>query len=321
MSKTIAVAAVQMDAEFGNKPQNLSRAEGYIQQAVKQGAQLVLLPELLANGYGITEEVWDGAEPIDGPTVAWLKRLAKQHSIYLGTSFLEAEGEDFFNSFVLTTPSGEIAGRVRKTPAPSVESYFYKSGSDSHIIETELGRIGVSICYEVLLHQQLHELWEGDIDLCLQPSASGRPKPFIPGDQMRLERAWLNCREIYYQSLGVPVINANRVGKLEGQLPSVMGYLRSSFMGGSYIGDYDGTIHKQMDTRSQQGVIVDTITLGKKYRSATPPKEYGNGWAVPMPWFAFLYPMTQPWGEKAYQASEKRKDAAQHQQQSCNVSG
>ena len=172
-AKTICVAAVQMDAVFGDREHNLSKAQGYIQEAAQKGAELVLLPELLPYGYGLNDSVWDYAEPLTGPSVTWLKEQAKKHGVYIGFSLLETDGEDFYNAFVLANPQGQLAGRVRKSPAPAVESYFYKKGNDSHIIETELGRIGVNICYEVLLHERVNELFEGNIDLCIQPAAAG----------------------------------------------------------------------------------------------------------------------------------------------------
>ncbi|MFC1749305.1 carbon-nitrogen hydrolase family protein [Pseudomonadota bacterium] len=309
--KTIHVAAIQMDALFGQRDNNLARASTYIQQAAKKHAQLILLPEFLPNGYGLNESVWEGAEPIHGPSVNWLKEQAKTHNTYIGFTFLETDGTDFFNTFVLTNPEGEIAGQVRKTPAPAVESYFYKSGEGSHVIETDLGRIGVNICYEVLLHERVNDLYESDIDLCLQPCAGARPKPFLPGDQKRLEEAWLNGRKIHHKALGVPIIMANRVGKIEGRLPSIMGHLKSSFLGGSYISDSNGQVLKEMDTRSEEGVIVSQVTLAPKNKPKAPPKKYGKIWAIDMPWLSFLYPLTQPWGDKAYSKSSKRRAMAQ----------
>lgn len=315
--KNITVAAIQMDCEFSNRESNLAKAEKYIKQAANKNAQLILLPELLPYGYGITEAVWEGAEPIHGPSVQWLKEQAKTYNAYIGFTFLETDGIDFYNTFILVDPLGKIAGTVRKTPAPSVESYFYKSGQGSHVIDTELGRIGVNICYEVLLHERLNDLYENNIDICLQPSAGARPKNFFPGDQMRLEKSWINGRAIHHKGIGVPIIMANRVGKLEGRLPSVMGYLKSSFLGGSYIGDCDGTVLKEMDTQNEEGVIVSQVTLDPKYKATTPPKCYGKAWAINMPFMAFLYPLTQPWGDKAYEKSEKRKEMARKQFDIC----
>ncbi len=310
-TRKLIVAAVQMDAKFGQRQHNLNQAEVYIAQAAKQDAQLILLPELLPYGYGLNESIWDGAETLAGPSVNWLKSLARKYGAYIGFTFLEADGEDFYNAFVLADPQGELAGRVRKSPAPTVENYFYRSGEGSHIIDTEFGRIGVNICYEALLHERINELYEKKIDLYLQPSAAGRPKPFIPGDQARLESALLNARTVHYQALGVPIVMANRIGKLEGKLPGIMGYLKSSFMGGSYISDSRGQVLKTMDTDKGEGVIVSLISLDPQYKAKTPPKRYGKIWAIPMPWFGFVYPLTQPWGEKSYAKNQMRKNKAQ----------
>lgn len=315
--KQITVSAVQMDCTFGAREHNLKKAEGYVRQAAEQGAQLTLLPELLPYGYGIDESVWEGAETMNGRSISWLKSLAKELHIYIGFSFLEADGEDFYNTFILANPHGKIAGRVRKSPAPAVENYFYKSGNDSHVIETELGRIGVNICYEMLLHENVNELYYANIDLCLQPSAAARCKQFIPGDQKRLTRSVISGRKHHHTAWGVPVVMANRVGKLEGALPSrLMGYLKTSFMGGSYISDSDGKVLKEMDTENEEGVIVATITLDPNYKSKTPPKRYGKIWSLPMPWFSFTLPMTEPWGEKSYKGNARRKALAK---KTCKV--
>ena len=149
--KHIKVAALQLDCHAGHVEENLAHGSLLVETAVQQGARLVLLPELMPGGYQLTEAIWDSAETINGKSVTHFKALAKRHSVYLGTSFLEAEGEDFFNSFVLIDPTGEVVGQVRKSPAASVEAYFYRSGNDSHVIETDLGRIGIAICYEMLL--------------------------------------------------------------------------------------------------------------------------------------------------------------------------
>ena len=155
MPKKIRVAAVQMNCRPVEVAHNLAHAETMVTSAAERGATLVLLPELMPSGYMATEQIWGSAETIDGCSVNWLLSTAKHFRIYLGFSFLEAEGEDFYNSFVLASPEGKLIGRVRKNPPASIEAYFYKAGSDRHVIETDIGRIGVEICYENLLYDQM----------------------------------------------------------------------------------------------------------------------------------------------------------------------
>ncbi len=308
MPKKIRVAAVQMNCRPGEVANNLAHAEIMVSSAVKQGAELVLLPELMPGGYMATEEIWDSAETVDGRSVDWLLNTAKHFGIYLGFSFLEAEGEDFYNSFVLANPEGKLAGRVRKNPPASIEAYFYTAGSDRHVIETELGRIGVGICYENLLYDQMCVLYGESVDLVLSPAAAGRPKPFIPGDIKRFEKMLVNGRAVFAKTLGVPVVVANRVGPLETELPGNLPYLKSSFPGLSSIVDFDGTVVAEL--ADEEGIIVSDVHIGHNTERTNKPERYGRMWGIPTPWYAFIWPLTQKWGEQSYASNIRRKERA-----------
>ncbi|MHB8549459.1 MAG: carbon-nitrogen hydrolase family protein [Acidiferrobacterales bacterium] len=308
MPKTIRVAAVQIRCEPANVQHNLAHAETMVAMAVKKGAELVLLPELMPSGYMATEALWNSAETIEGNSAKWLLRTAKHFGIYLGFSFLEADGEDFYNSFVLSSPEGTLLGRVRKNPPASIEAYFYKAGSDRHVIETAFGRVGVGICYENLLYDQMCFLYSANVDLVLSPAAAGRPKPFIPGDVRRFERMLRDGPVVVAGTLGAPVIMANHVGPLETPLPGNLPYLKSSFPGLSSIVDADGTVKGALG--GEEGVIVADVLLRQNATHESAPKRYGKMWGIPVPWYAFIWPLTQKWGENSYAANPRRKEHA-----------
>lgn len=308
MPKKIRVAAVQMNCRPGEVAHNLAHAKDMVANAAKQGAALVLLPELMPSGYMATEEIWSSAETINGRSVSWLLNTASHFNIYLGFSFLEAEGEDFYNSFVLASPEGKLIGRVRKSPPASIEAYFYKAGSDKHVIDTELGRIGVSICYENLLFDQMCFLYKENIDLLLSPFAAGRSKPFIPGDIKRFDNMIINSRAIFTKTLGIPVVMADRVGTLDTDLPGRLPHLKSSFPGLSSIVDCDGVVMAELG--GEEGVIVADVNIGHSVKRKSEPKRYGKMWGIPVPWYAFIWPMSQKWGEKSYATNSRRKEKA-----------
>ena len=117
-ARTLRVAAVQVPSRNGAIAENLAHAEAFVAEAARQGAALVLLPEFLPTGYLLAPEIWHAAEPAVGPTVRWLSAQALRHGVFVGTSFLEADGDDFINTFVLAAPDGSEAGRVwKQTPA------------------------------------------------------------------------------------------------------------------------------------------------------------------------------------------------------------
>jgi len=307
--RTLTVAAVQMHCEPCEIDRNLAHAESMVEKTAQLGAELVLLPELTPGGYILTETIWDVAEPVSGRSVTWLKNTARHLGIYLGMSYLEAEGRDFYNSFVLATPKGKIAGRVRKNPPASVEAYFYKAGSDKHVIKTDIGLIGVGICYENLLHESLCGLMEASVDLVLQPMSAGRPNPILPGDTERFDRILRQGPPHYAGTLGVPVVMANKAGQLETDLPGWFPKLKGSFPGLSAIVDSDGSVRASLG--EEEGVIVANVHLDPERKRQEQPQHNGTRWALPvMPWYAFLWPLTQRMGEKAYAKNSRRAACA-----------
>jgi N-carbamoylputrescine amidase len=298
--RNLKVAAVQVRCEPLRTMENLAHAEILVEQAASEGAKLVLLPELMPGGYLLTEDIWKTAERFNGPSVAWLKRTANHHAIYLGMSFVEADGSDFFNTFVLATPQGNIAGRVRKSPPASVEAYFFRAGTDPHVIDTEIGRIGVGICYENLLHERISALHHASVDLVLQPTAAGTPTPAFPlrrKDAAAFDCMLMGSTAFYAQALGVPVLMANRCGPLVTPLPGGLPAQDTSFPGLSAIADSDGMLKAQLG--ADEGVICAEVALDPARKAKRPPKAYGR-WALPVPWYAFLWPLTQKFGERAY---------------------
>ena len=306
--RVIRVGAVQIDCQAGKVQENLNHATDLVDEAARQGAQLILLPELMPSGYLLTEEIWDCAEPFNGRIVSWLTGLAKRMGISIGTSFLEADDEDFYNTFVFAAPRGQIAGWVRKSPPASLEACFYRAGEGSHVIETDLGRIGVGICYENLIYERLEGLYTEEVDLVLQPAAAGRLNPIKPGDVKLFDRMVERIAPCYARVLGVPVVLSNRTGPLHTPLPIGMGELHSSFPGFSTIVDSDGSVKAKMG--EEEGVIVADVQLDPSRKTKKKPRRFGKMWAFRVPWYAFIWPQTQEQGERAYQANTNRRQRA-----------
>jgi N-carbamoylputrescine amidase len=302
------IGVVQIDSKVGEISANLEHARDLVHEAARQGAEIVLTPELMPSGYTLTEAIWNYAEPFDGQTVGWLKRLAKQHNVFLGTSFLEAAGEDFYNTFALAAPDGSIAGWVRKNPPASLEAFFYRAGNDSHVIETALGRIGIGICFENLLYEHLLEIQRASVDLILQPTAAGRPKPMKEGDIELFDSMIRRCAPYYARTLGVPAALSDRTGLIDTELPGGFGEFNSSFPGYSQIVDSDGEVKASM--KAEEGVVVAEVLLSPDRKRSQRPRCYGGMWAFPMPWFAPMWPETQKMGEKDYAENPRRKQAA-----------
>lgn len=309
--RTVRVAAVQMESKNGLIDTNLETATRLVDQAAQKGARIIILLEFMPTGYIFTTAIWDGAEPKEGPTVKWLKEGSKRLGVWLGTSFLEADGEDFFNTFVLTTPEGKEAGRVRKQTPAVFEAYFTKGDAGSHVIHTELGNIGVGICYENQLAYIPQMMYKQSVDLLLMPHSAPTPTPSVLFPRKYAE-IWNNMlRELaprYARLLGVPAIMINKCGPWQTPAPG-MPFLpqNSSFPGLSTIADSDGTVKAQLD--GEQGVIIADVTLDPSRKTYTQPQCQGR-WAMKLPWPIHLWPVVEAIGSIWYTLSSERKRRA-----------
>ncbi|CAJ36139.1 carbon-nitrogen hydrolase family protein [Methanocella arvoryzae] len=281
----LRVAAVQMRSEIGERESNLKRATPLIEKAAREGAQLVVLPEMAASGYSIENSMWIAAEPVDGPTVQWLKETAKRLGIYLGIGVEEAEGEDFYNTYVLASPDGRIAGKVRKV---HTEYNIFKPGEGSRIIDTEIGRIGIGICADNHYIDMPLEMQEKSIDLLLMPHAW--PIPFkaagvVKEEDVREQQENVKgYSQLFARMLGVPSVFVNAVGPIgpkrwEGILGRLIDPAVYRNAGYSSISDSDGSLLARLGPE-EDGVIVADVTLDLTRKLKTAPVSYG-GWLHP----------------------------------------
>lgn len=157
-SRRYGVAVVQLDTG-SDKAGNLERVSRYIDEAAERGARLISLPEVM-NFIG---EPGDGAEaePIPGPTAELLMEKARRHRVHIhGGSFAELnpEGGRPFNTTVMIDAHGAIVARYRKLHTFDVtlpdgtvcrESARVHPGNEIVTAETELGRLGFAVCYDI----------------------------------------------------------------------------------------------------------------------------------------------------------------------------
>lgn len=281
--RTIRVAAAQMRAENGRRDANLMKAAALAEQAAKAGAQLIVLPEAAAAGYTLDRRMWDWAEPASGPTEKWLTELSKRLGVYLGIGLFEADGADFYNTYVLAGPDGTVAGRVHKR---RTEFAVFRAGGSPAFVDTPFGRIGMGICADFHYVDMPGRLNEGDVDIVLMPHAWPAPltvsKLVNEQDVRESQELVAGYAQFYARTLGVPVIFADQTGPLAGRLGGFMGRLLDpavfGYAGCSTIADSDGSAGGQMGP--EEGVIVADVTLDPSRKRFSTPKSY-YGWLHP----------------------------------------
>ncbi len=153
------VAAVQMTST-ADVDRNVSRAVRYVRAAAVAGADLIALPEnfayLRAEGQRIAFQT-----DLDGELVGSMRDLARETKSHLLLgSIPEAvpRSKRVYNTSVLIGPRGDLLGFYRKLHLFDIrirgkvtlqESRYVKPGDKPVVIPTRLGRLGLSICYDL----------------------------------------------------------------------------------------------------------------------------------------------------------------------------
>ncbi len=173
-------AVVQLTAT-ADREATLAAAEALVKDAAAAGARLVALPENVSF-LGPEGDKAARAEPLDGPTGARLSALARSLRIHLAAgSFPETSPDPArpYNTAALFGPDGALLCRYRKMHlfdldlgpgGPSHrESATTTAGDEIVVTDTELGRVGMSICYDLRFPELYRAM--GSVDLLLVPSA------------------------------------------------------------------------------------------------------------------------------------------------------
>jgi predicted amidohydrolase len=180
VSRPIA-AAIQMQSG-PDVAANLARAAVLVRTAAERGAALVVLPEVFA-WRGLRADEASVPTSIPGPVSDALRGLAADLRVILvGGSFLErsAEPDRSYNTSLLIDATGTIRGTYRKMHLFDVdlpgrvtvrESDARIPGSDVVTAETELGTIGMSICYDLRFPELYRRLAAAGATIITVPSA------------------------------------------------------------------------------------------------------------------------------------------------------
>jgi len=163
-----SICALQLDLPNGGGLEVLERTARDTVTAYPW-IDMVVFGELAVHG---TDRA--AAEPLDGPTVQRLRRLAEQLGVWLVPgSMFERAGDEIFNTSIVIDPGGAIVARYRKM-------FPWKPWEDSVTAGTEpvvwdipgVGRFGVSICYDSWFPETTRALaWLG-AEVIIHPTAT-----------------------------------------------------------------------------------------------------------------------------------------------------
>lgn len=206
MREKFKVALAQISCKRGDKAENIRKVEDKVTEAKQQGAELVIFPELSLTGYTVRDQIYELAETIPGPSTSVLEKLARKTGTYIVFGMPELSEKTqatIYNAAVLIGPDGLI-GKYRKMylPTHSVfeEKRYFRPGYQTAVFETELGKIGLIICYDIFFPEvsRLTRLKGARLIVCISASPAVRRTFF---ETLTAARAMENTTFLAYVNL------------------------------------------------------------------------------------------------------------------------
>jgi predicted amidohydrolase len=212
----VNVVCVQMEPILRNVQGNLSKMVAFIVQIMSERpeTQLIVFPELITSGYECGKDFYDLAETVaDGRCFQEISEYAKRYHVHVIYGFPERDSKKkdiLYNSAVLISDEGNVIGVYRKVHPFAGEKQYFRPGDEYPLFETNIGRIGIMICWDTAFPEVARTYALKGADLIA--ISTNWEKPYLSDvitdnqsdwDLVTRARAFDNC--IY-------VVAANRIG-------------------------------------------------------------------------------------------------------------
>lgn len=173
------MAACIQTNTIDNIPHNLEQAERLLRQAAEQGAKLALLPEMFislsARNYA--------AIATDSTYIKMLSAWAKKYQLWLVAGAIPQSSPDgrLYSTCLVFNDCGDLVAHYNKAHLFDAqvgdkqgryqESKYFAPGSEAVVIDTPVGRLGLSICFDVRFPQLFQKLRAMGAEIITVPAA------------------------------------------------------------------------------------------------------------------------------------------------------
>lgn len=191
------VAVVQATPIMFDKKECLNKAVKLIDECCKNGAELVVFPELFIPGYpdGMTfgfrvgsrnetgrkdwKNYYDNSVLADGKELLLLRDKAMQHGVYISMGYSERDAVNatLYNSNMIIAPDGTMMNH-RKIKPTGTERVVWGDGNRDFfpVMDTPWGAIGSLICWESYMPLARAALYQQGISIYISPNTNSNPE-------------------------------------------------------------------------------------------------------------------------------------------------
>lgn len=257
VSEKLNIVIVQPDIIWLNAEKNREKINGLLKGLIVQ-PDLILLPEMFSTGF--CTDPAPVAEPMDGPTVQWMKKTAGEMHCAIAGSLIISDGDKFYNRLVFADSHGMEYYDKRHLFCMEGEETNFTAGTKPLIVNLGLWRINFLICYDLRF-----PVWSRNrqnYDLLVYVSS-------WPAERSDVWNTLLRARAMENQSF---VAGVNRVGKDGNGI---------DYVGESVLIDPKGKEIAAL-TPSMEGVINAAISLNElnNFRTKFPVWKDADGFSI-----------------------------------------
>lgn len=197
------IASIQMDIAFGKPDENFQRVAEYLEEAVRNGVETIVLPEMWNTGYALTE--LEALADSSNRTVEFLKSFAKEHGVNIvGGSVSTKKQGAFYNTMYVVNKGGEVVSEYDKAHRFGLmdEHIHLEEGDGLGTFELDGVVCGGVICYDIRFPEWIRA-----------QALNGAKVIFVPAEwpEARIDhwRILLQARAIENQCF---IVAVNRIG-------------------------------------------------------------------------------------------------------------
>lgn len=254
------IALVQI-ALNGSPEKNLEKSLTWVRKAVRQGGQVICLPELYRSVYFCQKEdtrYFDLAEPLHQASYTAFSAVAKELGAVIIVPFFEKRAAGLYhNSAYIIDSDGSQAGLYRKMHIPDdpgfYEKFYFTPGDlGFKAVPTAFGKIGTLICWDQWYPEAARITALHGAHVLFYPTAIGWHPHEKEEHGARQHDAWMTVQRGHAVANGIYVAAVNRVGfeQPEKDHPGL------EFWGSSFVAGPQGEIIARASTDKEEVLVV-----------------------------------------------------------------
>lgn len=253
----IKLLLVQLETIAGDIDKNINKVITLLENSKHTSADLIILPELWTTGWDCPNFHNYSENIYESKTYNFLKQLSTKYNsnIIGGSAILRKDGQKDRNTCLIFNRKGNLINTYDKfhlfSHRGQSEGSYLQEGDSPLIVKTDIGKIGISICYDIRFPELFRLYAFNDADLIVNMAAW--PKQYTD-EYVTLSKARAIENQIFFASCCL-------TGKINDSF---------SFSGNSFVTDFKGRVLGSL--KNEEAVLSVSINLEemKEYREQMP---------------------------------------------------